>query len=155
MASRGPTADAGRGARSWWTPPGARWASCSRGSGSLSGEVEIRVGEVAAQVRVWGHRITTGTATVAFESNDCTGPPLLVVLPGALPSPPLFRLTGVGPGEVLMVDAGPVATLPIGSTYRSNQAIPGCGGPLNPAEDVVPAAPLLDLSVFTQPFAVR
>ena len=123
---------------------------------SRGGQVAIRVGDVVAVVDLGSHRITHGTAAVAFEATDCTGPPLLIVLNSEIASPPLLRLAGVGPGNILFLGEGPILpATAIGSMFRTGQAVPACGAPFDPAEDVVAASPFLDLNVFTPPFSVR
>ena len=115
----------------------------------------VRSGDVAVLVSATGERVTSGTSDVVFEDGNCAGSPLVVAPDPPTGFRPLFRASGVGPPNTLLVGDGPPASRPINSRWRSS-SVPGtCLGVAGVPTDVQPATPILDLSTLVAPLTVR
>jgi hypothetical protein len=116
-----------------------------------SATVALKVGADVALVTVVANRFFTGTSTVAFQSGNCSGPPLLLYPPVVPGSTNLFRAVGIGPASTLFAENGPPSTLALASAWKTGLNPPDCG-PFVSMTSVVPAVALLDLSTFASPF---
>jgi hypothetical protein len=106
--------------------------------------VAIREGDTVLLARVAGNQLTSGTTFVYFESADCSGPPLLEV-PSFPGTTNLFEATGIGPGDTLLVQDGPPASVVVASRLDAAQASPPACKPASGSKTVFPARTVLDL----------
>jgi hypothetical protein len=117
---------------------------------------------------VIGDRDAVGTTELAFESTDCTGPPLLLA-PVFLPNRPagpwapapgdalatIYPLSATDLAAVLHRGTGPREVRLVGSFVAASIDGPECLAIAGPeALEVEPAVPVLDLAAVPAPFAV-